>query len=152
MHCFNSTLVRFKPCTACQVVHTRRHFNSTLVRFKLFLLVLFVRFRLHFNSTLVRFKQPAKCPSSVAFTAFQFHSGAIQTVHTFCSKRDRRNFNSTLVRFKPARRANCDCCSSISIPLWCDSNLYRHTALAHPPNISIPLWCDSNRTAGQTAE
>jgi len=143
---FNSTLVRFKPVTALWVIPLPIGFNSTLVRFKLpdhsLLLSKLLKFQFHSGSiqTMVRDFSGARSRKfqfhsgsiqtcrdrveKIRRSLFQFHSGSIQTSYVNAGTRANSRFqfhSGSIQTFLGDAAGMRD--SSVSIPLWFDSNL-----------------------------
>jgi len=136
-------------CISFPFPEERSRFNSTLVRFKLITqirqgdVLLIVSIPLWFDSNSCSIEKQRE------ITAFQFHSGSIQTRgEMFLNDAYQKSFNSTLVRFKRERECKRRLPLAVSIPLWFDSNGNDEQGdQGAPIQVSIPLWFDSNRNS-----
>mgnify|MGYP006284168789 CR=1 FL=1 len=75
----------------------------------------------HFNSSMVRLRAVETQDGTYNTVLFQFQYGAIERLWL---------------------SGNCFAFGVISIPVWCDWELFRNFTVRASCNISIPVWCD----------
>ena len=78
------------------------------------------------------------------YTGFQFHIGAIRIDQSSQVQTEQACFNSILVQLESHSTRECDGFIKVSIPYWCNQNLFFCRRLCAFVVVSIPYWCNQN--------